>query len=681
MYDAPADPAPALFLGIDTGGTYTDAVLWSQARGVVAKAKSLTTRHDLAIGIAGAVDAILDRSGVQPSAIKLVSMSTTLATNALVEGQGERTALVMIGFTPADLARGGLDKALGGDPVVFCPGGHDAHGEASPLDLGALEAALPELGAGVSAFAVCGLFAVRNPGHEIAARDLIRERTGLPVTASHELSAELGGPRRALTTLLNARLISMIDRLVAATETFLRARGIAAPLMAVRGDGALVSAAFAKARPIETILSGPAASLVGAHYMTRRADAVVADIGGTTTDVAVLSGGRPRIDPEGALVGGFRTMVEAVAMRTFGLGGDFEVALELHGLSERLRLGPRRLVPLSLAAALHGQAILEPLARQARSAHFQWHHGRFALRTGLPERLAAGLAPAEAALYARLEPGPRPLEDLIASSAQRQALARLVARGLAQVVGFTPSDAAHVLGRQSNWNAEGARLGAELFRRQKNGRGQPVAASGEDLASRVLATLTRLSAEAILETAFAEDGLDGAAMVAHRLAQRAIEGVGGVARIRVTLDRPVIGLGASAALHYAALPALVGAECLTPPDADVANALGAVVGQVRVRAEATVTQPTEGRFRVTCGVAPRDFSSESEALAHAESQAREEAGRRARAAGTDEAEITVERDLRVADIEGRRMFIDATVAATAIGRPRIADESEKLATR
>ena len=287
----------------------------------------------------------------------------------------------------------------------------------------------------------------------------------------------------------------------------------------------------------------------------------------------------------------------------------------------------------------------------------------------------------EAALYARLEPGPRPLEDLIASSAQRQALARLVARGLAQVVGFTPSDAAHVLGRQSNWNAEGARLGAELFRRQKNGRGQPVAASGEDLASRVLATLTRLSAEAILETAFAEDGLDGAAMVAHRLAQRAIEGVGGVARIRVTLDRPVIGLGASAALHYAALPALVGAECLTPPDADVANALGAVVGQVRVRAEATVTQPTEGRFRVTCGVgAPRLFERERGVGACRKPGARGSGATR-RAAGTDEAEITVERDLRVADIEGRRMFIDATVAATAIGRPRIADESEKLATR
>jgi N-methylhydantoinase A/oxoprolinase/acetone carboxylase beta subunit len=386
MVDTPAGPHYPLFLGIDTGGTYTDAVLWSEASGVVAKAKALTTRHDLAVGIAGAVDAILAQSRVEPSAIKLVSMSTTLATNALVEGQGERTALVMIGFTPADLRRGGLDKALGGDPVIFCPGGHDAHGDASPLNLSALETSLPQLRDSVSAFAVCGLFAVRNPGHEIAARNLIRERSGQPVTASHELSAQLGGPKRALTTLLNARLISMIDRLVAAAEAFLLARGVAAPLMVVRGDGALVSATFAKARPIETILSGPAASLVAAHYMTGRADAVVADIGGTTTDVAVLSGGRPRLDPEGALVGGFRTMVEAVAMRTFGLGGDSEVALELHGLAERLKLGPRRLVPLSLAASLHGEAILGPLERQTRASHFRPHHGRFALRTGLPGR-------------------------------------------------------------------------------------------------------------------------------------------------------------------------------------------------------------------------------------------------------------------------------------------------------
>src|SRR5690606_27024689 len=230
----------------------------------------------------------------------------------------------------------------------------------------------------------------------------IRARTGLPVTMSHELSAKLGGPRRALTTLLNARLVSLIDRLIAATETFLADRGIAAPLMVVRGDGALVSAGFARQRPIETILSGPAASLVGARHMTGLDDAMVSDIGGTTTDVAVLDKGHPRIDPEGATVGGFRTMVEAVAMRTFGLGGDSEIGLEEGALDPRLVLGPRRLVPLSLAAHLHGAAIGKGLERQLLQPNPSRFDGRFAFRAGIPDRFAAGLSPAEEKLYARI---------------------------------------------------------------------------------------------------------------------------------------------------------------------------------------------------------------------------------------------------------------------------------------
>ncbi|WP_353643457.1 hydantoinase/oxoprolinase family protein [Mesorhizobium sp. WSM2239] len=665
-------PASPLFLGIDTGGTYTDAVLWSEAAGVAAKAKALTTRHDLAVGISGAVGAVLEKAKVDPAAIKLVSMSTTLATNALVEGQGGRVALIMIGFSEADLARDGLKAALGTDPVVFCGGGHDVHGNAKPLMLEELEAALPELAKGVSGFAVCAYFATRNPAHEIAARDLIREKTGLPVTASHELSAKLGGPRRALTTLLNARLISMIDRLVAATEGFLADRNIKAPLMVVRGDGALVSAAFARARPIETILSGPAASLVGARHMTGLDNAVVSDIGGTTTDVAVLDKGRPRLDPEGATVGGFRTMVEAVAMRTFGLGGDSEVALEEGGLRPRLLLGPRRLVPLALAGMVHGEAVTAVLERQLRAPNPGRMDGRFAVRTGVPERLAAGLSGPEAKLYEAIRAVPLPLVTLLTSNAQNATLNRLVARGLVHVVGFTPSDAAHTLGRQSNWDAAAARLGAELFARKRDGRGQPIAASPEALAERVLAALTRWSAEVILETAFAEDGLDGAATVAHALVQRSVDGHEGIARLTVALDRPVIGLGASAPLHYAGLPQLVGNECVVPDDTDVANALGAVVGQVRVSAEAGISQPKEGLFRVSSGDTVRDFLSEAEAIAVAEADVREIAASRARAAGTDTAEIEVLREFRTSTVEGQRMFIEAQILAVATGRPRIA---------
>ena len=298
------------FLGVDTGGTYTDAVILdATADMVIGSAKSLTTRGDLALGIGRAVDAALAGAGIAPAQVSLVSLSTTLATNALVEGQGGRVALVFIGFDAGDLERGGLTEALKGDPVIALAGGHNhAGGEVVPLDLVALEAAVAALKDQVMGFAVAARFGTRNPAHEVAARAVIRRVTGRPVTCSHELSAQLNGPKRALTAVLNARLIGMIDRLVAACERHLAAIGVTAPLMVVRGDGALISAAMVRERPIETILSGPAASIVGARWLTGAADALVSDIGGTTTDVALLRNGLPEIDPLGARVGGFRTM-------------------------------------------------------------------------------------------------------------------------------------------------------------------------------------------------------------------------------------------------------------------------------------------------------------------------------------------------------------------------------------
>ncbi|RWH32603.1 MAG: hydantoinase/oxoprolinase family protein, partial [Mesorhizobium sp.] len=205
-----------------------------------------------------------------------------------------------------------------------------------------------------------------------------------------------------------------------------------------------------------------------------------------------------------------------------------------------------------------------------------------------------------------------------------------------------------------------------------DGRGQAIAATPEALAQRVLVTLTRWSAEYILETAFAEDGLDGAATVAHALVQRAVDAHPGIARFSVALDRPVIGLGASAPLHYAGLPPLIGNGCIVPEDTDVANALGAVVGQVRVSAEARVSQPREGLFRLASGQTVRDFTEEEKAIAAAEADVRAIVAERAKNAGTDSAEIDVSTEFKVSTVENQRMFIEAHVVAVASGRPRIA---------
>lgn len=220
----------ALLLGIDTGGTYTDAVLIKDESKVIASAKSLTTRNDLALGIGAAVRKVLETSGAKPSEISLASLSTTLATNALVEGQGGRIGLVFIGFRESDLEQHGLRDALKGDPVAVLSGGHNhAGGEAAPLDLETLSQFLDTHANGISGYAVAAQFATRNPAHEIEVARLISERTGAPVTSSHQLSAKLNGPKRAVTAILNARLIGMIDRLIGRAQDGLADIGITAP--------------------------------------------------------------------------------------------------------------------------------------------------------------------------------------------------------------------------------------------------------------------------------------------------------------------------------------------------------------------------------------------------------------------------------------------------------------------
>ena len=663
-----------LALGVDTGGTYTDAVLIRDQEEVIASAKALTTRHDLAIGIGNAVAAVLEQSQVGPEIIGMAALSTTLATNALVEGQGGRVALVYIGFRERDLERHGLREALQGDPVLLLQGGHDHAGQqAAPLDLEALSAWL-ETVSDASGYAVAGQFATRNPSHENAVAEMIRERTGRPVSCSHHLSAKLNGPKRALTALLNARLIGMIDRLIRRAEDKLRDLGISAPLMVVRGDGALIGSAFARERPIETILSGPAASIVGAGWLTGAQDAMVSDIGGTTTDVALLRGGKPAIDPDGARVGPYRTMVEAVAMRTTGLGGDSEVHVLAEGLDGGVFLGPKRLVPISLLANEAPDKVLEVLEEQIRRTTPSEFDARFVRRVeGIDP---AGLSERDRVVFDRID-GVRPVSEVLRQRIELGSLKRLQDRGLVQVCGVTPSDAAHVLGMTEAWSREGASLAVRLMARRRVGSGARLAETEDVLARMIVDQLTRQTSLALLETAFAEEGErfsgEPAQLARHELMTQALSRHRGLIRLEAALNIPVVGLGASAPSYYPAVGRALNCEMILPEHAGVANAIGAVVGRVTMRRSGTVTSPSEGIFRMHAETGPKDFPAAEAAMMALESALRAEAETAARQSGAGDLQLNSWREIRHSPVEGRDVFIEATITAEASGRPRIAE--------
>ncbi|MGC6516399.1 MAG: hydantoinase/oxoprolinase N-terminal domain-containing protein [Candidatus Puniceispirillaceae bacterium] len=673
-----------LVLGLDTGGTFTDAALVdtskanSQNKGdhnsaMIAKAKSLTTRQDLSIGVGGAMKDVVTSWGGNPNDISLVSLSTTLATNAVVEGVGGRVGLILIGFDEGALERADLAKALGNDPHIFVNGGHRNDGSPlAPLDIKMLTGCAKELASDVSAFAVASHFATRNPEHEIAAREILRDLTGLPVTCSHELSSSLGGPRRALTAMLNARLINLLERLISATSEQMAALGLTCPLMVVKGDGSLLHADFARTRPVETVLSGPAASQAGAAFLAGASTALVSDIGGTTTDIAYLREGAPGLNADGAFVGGWRTMVEAADIRTSGLGGDSEVTPQSRGLQKGLTLGPRRAIPLSLLAKDWPEAKIH-LEQQLQNPVPQATDGRFimpVMPNGIPDWLSKSETRFAEAI---LEAGTSALADIATSQVALGAVDRLISRGLVALSAFTPTDAAHVLGKFDNFDSQAAYLGAQLLSRQKNGIGEVNASSPEDISQDTLDTLTERSALALLDAAFAQDGWPEGTASANTLVKQALQHKDDHQKLvknQLSLSLPVIALGASSGTHYPAIAAMLGAELIVPEHADVAGAVGAAAGSVRQRVMITVTQPGEGKFRVHLPDGPKDITSQEEALELASQTAQSLAEARAKQAGAARVDITVSQTIKdVVLSENKTLFIEGIIQAQAVGVP------------
>jgi N-methylhydantoinase A/oxoprolinase/acetone carboxylase beta subunit len=671
-------------IGLDTGGTFTDAAIIDAEGGdLIAKAKSPTTHHDLSVGLSKAIRAVVDALGAKERPhIERVCLSTTLATNAVVEGMGGRVGLVMIGFKPSALERNNLGKVLGDDPVVFVSGGHkfDAKAEA-PLDVSALDAFAAEHTTDISAIAIAGHFAVRNPEHEIAAREHLRALTNLPITCSHELSSALGGPKRALTALLNARLIDLLDRQITATSMIIAEANLSADLMVVKGDGSLLSADFARLRPVETILSGPAASLSGAAHLVGQKDALVADIGGTTTDITFLEDGFPRLSPHGATIGGWSTMVEAADIRTSGLGGDSETRLIDRGMNGGVRLGPRRMIPISSLASQNA-AVLEWLQGQQLNPVPSPADARFVLP------LFEGEPPVwltrseqKMAITCRDE-GLKPIADLAETRLALGAIDRLVARGLVAIAAFTPTDAAVVLGKFEGYDRHAATIGAELMARQRTGTGAAQAADAEEFSQMVLQQLTIQTSLALMDSVFAYEGMGENVASRNTMIEKFItdthtNGRNGTAAdtrllsTSVKLMKPLLALGASAACHYPPIAKGMGAELIVPDNADVAGAVGAAAGLIRQRSIVTVTQPSDGVFRVHLVSGPVDFKTKEAALKHAEDIACEEARAKALSVGAERISISSTRDVNIVNLSrDKELFIEAAVHGIATSTMR-----------
>ena len=331
----------SLRVGIDVGGTNTDAVLMD-GLAVVAKIKTPTT-PDVTGGITTALRHILDASGTPVSAVAGVMIGTTHFTNAVVERRRlEPTAAIRLGLPatlalppmvdwPADLA-----DALGRH-VFLCHGGNEFDGRPiAPLDKGELERAATAIAeAGVSAIAISSVFSPVNPGMEEEAAAIVRAVVpDAYVTLSNEIG-RVGLLERENAGILNACLRRLARETVAAFRRAIAEMGIAAPLYLTQNDGTLMSAGFAERFPVLTFASGPTNSMRGAAFLSGRLDAMVVDVGGTTSDVGALAHGFPREASVAVDIGGVRTNFRMPDVFSFGLGGGSLVS------SDPLTIGPR----------------------------------------------------------------------------------------------------------------------------------------------------------------------------------------------------------------------------------------------------------------------------------------------------------------------------------------------------
>jgi N-methylhydantoinase A/oxoprolinase/acetone carboxylase beta subunit len=344
-------------LGIDVGGTNTDAVILDSNNQVIAKCKEATTT-DVSSGINKAVDHVLRESGINPADIVDAMLGTTHATNAIVERKGlSKVGVVRVsapsGFAippfvewPEDM----LETIQYSYEIV--KGGYEYNGALiSQTDTEEIRNALLAIREkGAEALAVSCVFSPVNSEQELLVQEIARDVFGsdFPITLSHEIGS-IGLIERENAAILNAAIRKLADTAYGSFEDVLKSHGVSADLFITQNDGTLMSIAYARRYPVLTIASGPTNSLRGAAFLSGILDGIVVDVGGTTTDVGVLSKGFPRESSDAVEIGGVRTNFRMPDLITMGLGGG---SLVKSGPGE-ITVGPK-----SVGYRIHTEALI-----------------------------------------------------------------------------------------------------------------------------------------------------------------------------------------------------------------------------------------------------------------------------------------------------------------------------------
>jgi len=605
-------------LGIDTGGTCTDGVIYHLTeKKVLASAKSLTTRQNLMVGICNVLDQLPTELLQQ---VEIVGLSTTLATNACVENKGGRAKLLFLGGDKQVVDKVGSQYGFRNlDDIYYEERVTTLSGEIlRQPDWEQIASTAKERFGDCDGVGVIEIYAMRNGGVlEQKAKEVIEKELGIPVTCGNEMFCDLGSMQRGAGALLNARLIPVIQEFLQAVHRAMEARQIAAPVVIMRSDGSLMSEEFAASHPVETLLCGPAASVVGAVDTSDAPNSVIVDMGGTTTDIALVKDNRPVRAEEGISVGEWRTYVKGLYVDTFGLGGDSAVRF----FSGKLFLDSERVIPLCVLANQYPQVKdrLKQLLASERFHSTRLLHEWYCLVRDITDN--AKYTEKERAFCRLLQDGPLILEDAaqaIGADIYTLDMSRLEQEGVVLRAGLTPTDIMHIRGDFSAYDVEAAKIGAEYVAGcLEIDRDTLCTQVYQEVERKLYANIIRI----LLENSDPYYRKQGIEPGLQRLIDESFYGNHRMISIPFSTDFRLIGVGAPIHIFLPKVAEKLGTTALIPQHAGVTNAVGAVAGNIKARIELKVlpmTFPDEiDGFTVFGGDTNESFTDKEEAIARA----------------------------------------------------------------